>query len=172
MKLFWSLLIAGMIGGVPAELQAQQPVRPAEAEDAEGRALGFLLRHRDQLRLSQNQIQRIEEIERRLEDQNRPLREQLVRAREQLVEQRRAELQRLQPAERRQRLREMRNQRRMGELPGNLEPIAARLRQNIGRAADQVRDVLTPEQRDRARELRRAEMLQLRRMRGQRPPGA
>ena len=155
----------------------RSPGRGAEMRQPEHRPFELLLENRAQLGLTDEQVRRLEAIRNRLEEQNRPLREQLRTARERLMEQRRAEMQKLAPEQRRERMRQMRQRRDPGDgrprmaLPSELRPIAERLRANTERAAEEARDVLSVEQRIRARELARTRMQQRREEMRRRRPG-
>lgn len=161
-----------------AQLPGQRPTtRGAETRQPERRPFALLLENQAQLSLTDEQVRRLETIRNRLEEQNRPLREQLRTARERLMEQRRTEMQKLKPEQRRERMRQMRQQRDPGDgrprrvLPPELRPIADRLRANTERAAEEARDVLSVEQRVRARELARTRMQQRREEMRRRRPG-
>lgn len=143
-----------------------------EARRPEHRPFALLLENRAQLGLTNDQVRRLEAIRNRLQEQNRPLREQLRAATERLRAERRAEFERLAPEQRRDRMREMRRRGRGPELPAEIRPIAERLRANADRAAEEARDVLSLEQRVRARELARAEMQERREQMRRRRPGA
>ncbi len=171
MKRIRNLAVAVVLAAAPSPALAQLP-------QPEQRPFALLLENRAQLGLTDEQVRRLEVIRNRLEVQNRPLREQLRTARQRLMEQRRAEMQKLTPEQRRERMRQMRQQRDPGDgrpgmaLPPELRPIAERLRANTDRAAEEARDVLSLEQRVRARELARAGMQQRREKMRRRRPGA
>lgn len=176
------LAFAMVIAAAPVPALAQVPgqrpsTRGAEMRQPEHRPFALLLENRARLGLTDGQVRRLETIRNRLEEQNRPLREQLRTARERLMEQRRAEMQKLSPEQRRERMRQMRQQRSPGGgpprmvLPPELRPIAERLRANTDRAAEEVRDILSVEQRVRARELARTRMQQRREEMRRRRPG-
>jgi hypothetical protein len=119
------------------------------AQEAERHAFEALLRHREQLALSDQQVQRLQEIRTRLEEQNAPLRQRLVE--EQAV--RRAQLERMSPEERRAELRRLRQAGGAQRVPEALQPTVRQMRLNINEAMHQAQGVLTAEQRLRAREL-------------------
>ncbi len=183
MKGFRYLAVYFVLAAAPLPALAQVPgqrlpMRGAEMRQPELRPFALLLENRAQLGLTSEQVRRLETIRNRLEEQNRPLREQLRTARQRLMEQRRAEMQKLTPEQRRERMRQMRQQREPGDgrpgmaLPPELRPIAERLRANTDRAAEEARDVLSVEQRVRARELARTRMQQRREEMRRRRPGA
>ena len=182
MRGFRYLAVATVLAAAPLPALTQAPGqrapgRGAEMRQPEHHPFALLLENRAQLGLTDEQVRRLETIRSRLEEQNRPLREQLRTARERLMEQRRAEMQKLAPEQRRERMRQMRQMRqqrgpgRGGMLPPELRPVAERLRANTDRAAEEARDVLSVEQRVRAREMARTRMQQRREEMRRRRPG-
>lgn len=175
------LLLA--LAAAPAAAAAQDAAAPPawSRADERGEAAPFaaLLRHREELRLSREQVARLEAVGRALEERNRPLRRQLRRQREAFVEQRRAQVRRLSPEQRRDTLRRLREERARGEgLPREMKPVVERMRANTRRAMVEAQRVLTPEQKRRARalvrerrELREEVQRERRRERGPRPRG-
>ena len=122
-------------------------------EDAERRAFDMLLRHRQQLALSDQQVRRLEEIRVRLERQNAPLRARLVQEHHRWQAARRAQLERMSADERRQELRRLREGHGAAHLPEPLQTTVRQMRLHINEAMHQAQGVLTAEQRLRAREL-------------------
>ncbi|HEV3048996.1 MAG TPA: hypothetical protein VGX50_01725 [Longimicrobium sp.] len=122
-------------------------------EDAEHRAFDMLLRHRQQLALSDQQVRRLEEIRAQLERQNAPLRARLVEEHQRWQAERRAQLERMSVEERRQELRRVREGRGAARLPESLQMTVHQMRLHINEAMHQAQGVLTAEQRLRAREL-------------------
>jgi Skp family chaperone for outer membrane proteins len=121
-------------------------------EEAERRAFDLLLRHRQQLALSDQQVHRLEEIRGRLEQQNAPLRARLVEEHQRWQAARRAQLERMSAEERRQELRRVR-EGNGAHLPESLQTTVRQMRLHINEAMHQAQGVLTAEQRLRAREL-------------------
>jgi Spy/CpxP family protein refolding chaperone len=173
-NVFGLALVAALIAA-PAPVLAQQP-QPMPLPRAEmgpramqGPPLGFLLRNQAELGLTDEQITRLQQVAQRLEQQNQPLLEQL-----------RAAGIPVRP-ERRQGVREMTPEQRR-ELRQRLEahrPTLMQMRENAHTAMQEAREVLTPEQQQRMRELVQARGAELRGQRqgsrgghpqGQRPP--
>jgi len=151
-------LLAALPAAAPAAVRAQDGAAPPAWSPAEAReeAMPFavLLRHRGELRLSRAQVERLEAVGRALEERNRPLRRQLRRQREEFVERRRAQVGRLSPEQRRDTLRRLREERARGEgLPPQMRPVVERMRANTRRAMEEAQQVLTAEQKRRARAL-------------------
>jgi hypothetical protein len=131
----------------PAVLGAQRdtPRPPAHAPAARA-ALGpiqALLEHRAELRLSDAQVARLEEIDVQMRERNRPLVDELSRMRQAMREQGppRAELTAAQLEERR---------RQHAEAA---RPLMKRIRQHNHEAMRQVGEVLNEEQKQRVREI-------------------
>lgn len=137
----------------------------ALAEEAEHRAFEHLLRHREQLALSDQQVRRLEEIRARLEQQNAPLRQRLVEAQAA----RRAELERMSAEERRAELARVRQAGAAARVPESLQPTVRQMRLNINEAMHQAQGVLTAEQRLRVREMLAARAREARPQPGRRP---
>lgn len=143
-----------LLAAVPAA--GQQPGAPGMdnevLEEREQRPFDALLLARQELRLTPDQVTRIEAIAARLDETNRPLRAELVRLWQAEREQRRAELMRMTPAERRA---ELRRVRAMGQppVPEHMRPLVQRIRRNIGDAMGEAGNVLTPGQRQQVREM-------------------
>jgi hypothetical protein len=122
-------------------------------QDAEHRAFDMLLRHRQQLALSDQQVRRLQEIRARLEQQNAPLRARLIEEHQRWEAARRAQLERMSAEERRQELRRVREGQGAAHLPESLQTTVRQMRLHINEAMHQAQGVLTAEQRLRAREL-------------------
>jgi hypothetical protein len=144
-------LIVGMLLAAAAPLVAQESrPQPQPRPDAEQRVqspqrlpIGFLLRHRAEIGLSDQQITRLEGIAALLEQQNKPLLDQLRSAGIPIRPERRDGVRQMTEEERRQlrvRLEEHR-------------PTLLQMRENMSAAMTEVRSVLTREQQQRVREL-------------------
>lgn len=132
-------------------------------EDAARRPFDALLRHRTELRLSREQVQRIEVIGHQLEERNAPLRRRLVAEHDRWRQERRAQLERMTPEQRRRELRRLREERaRAPQVPEPLRPTVREMSVNIEEAIHQAQGVLTADQRLRARHILRREMGQQR----------
>ncbi len=156
-KLRHALLLLALLAA-PAAAAAQDGAAAPDWSRAEERRedapFVALLRHQRELRLSREQVARLEAVGRALEERNRPLRQQLRRQREAYVEQRRAQVRRLSPEQRRDTLRRLRRESARGEgLPPEMKPVVERMRSNTRRAMVEAQRVLTPEQKRRARAL-------------------
>lgn len=170
--LFRSVLALALLA-LPAVATAQPAGPPRGAPPREvvhdrhgGRAFAMLLRERERLALTDEQVRRLDTIRRRLEARNAPLREKLRREHARFVAQRREQLSRLTPDERRDTLRALREQRRRGDGPGlppAMRPLAVEMRGNIRAAMEEAQGVLTDEQKQRARELLRERRRETRR---------
>ena len=156
-RIAYSVLALAMMG-VPAAATAQGAADSSAQATADSSAqkhgrwgmrrdrIGYLLEHRADLKLTDAQVARLTEVRRRLEEQNRPLLARLdsLRASRAKRDGRSGE-----PTdEGREAWRERRREAR---------PAFRQLRANYRIAMRTVRDGLTPEQRDRARELLAAE---------------
>lgn len=156
-RLLLALLTAVLVGGpLAGQLEAQ---RAAGADDKAGQeakhqepGIGFLLRHRAQLGLADQQITRLDEITQRLKAENEPLQQRLREAGIPVGPQRHAAIRAMTP-EQRSALRE--------RLEGQ-RPTLVQMRQNAERAMQQAREVLTPEQRQQLRQLSRAHAEEIR----------
>lgn len=162
--LFRSVLALALLA-LPATVTAQRPGPPRGAPPHEvtrgddgGRAFAMLLRERERLALTDEQVRRLETIRAGLEARNAPLRERLRREHARFAAQRREQLARLTPEQRRDTLRALRAQRRRGAgpgLPATMRPLATEMRENIRAAMGEAQGVLTDAQKRRARELLR-----------------
>jgi hypothetical protein len=162
MKVLVPFAIAAVVAatGAPAAAQggAHTAVRP-HAEEPLSAAAGHrpfqvLLRHREQLRLTEAQVSRIEEIGRGLEARNAPLRQQLAAERERWMAARRAQLERMEAGQRHEELRRMRQERR---VPEPMQPLVRQMRENIAAAVREAHLVLSDQQRQQARRMLRQE---------------
>lgn len=140
------LLAAALLAAPAPALLAQQPGTPPAAEQQkQGRQgprpspVAALLEHRAELKLTAQQVARLEAIQRDLEQKNEPFRRQLEAARPQ-----RGERPDGPPSEEeRAAMRARREQ---------LRPQMEQVRANHRAAMEQVRSVLTEEQRETARQ--------------------
>ena len=156
-----SLLAAAL--AAPASLPAQdgptgeRPRREAPAEGVRRGGFPRLLEHRAELGLSAEQVARLEAIAAELRTRNQPLLERLRAARD-------GRRPRDLTPEQRQALRDSLERHR---------PLVRELRGNLRDALRQAQEVLTPEQREKARELMRARRAEARRdhPRGRHAPG-
>jgi hypothetical protein len=156
MKVRFLAAALALLAAVPAAAQqGADPLANDVLEEREQRPFDALLQARQDLRLTPDQVTRIEAIASRLDETNRPLRAELVRLWQAEREQRRAELMRMTPAERRA---ELRRVRAMGRppVPENMRPLVQRIRRNIADAMGEAGNVLTPNQRQQVREMVRA----------------
>jgi hypothetical protein len=122
--------------------------RPAAGVEAERRPFEVLLRARQELQLTDAQVARLHGIARELRARNQPLRERLG-----AEVMRMRELRSLSPEERRARLHELMEQQPRRDLPPHMRPVAEEMRRNIRQATRQAQQVLTPQQRMRARRM-------------------
>lgn len=138
-----------------AALCASAPV-PAGAQDVAGApgprtgAVDFLLQHRDALALGPSQVRRLEEVRDRLGERNRPLVERFVEVRRRWQRERPDGWERLGWRERR--AARVRFQR---EVQDEVRELREGIERNNRAAVAEVRRVLTPPQRERARGLLR-----------------
>ncbi|HEX8272912.1 MAG TPA: Spy/CpxP family protein refolding chaperone [Longimicrobiaceae bacterium] len=144
------LLAAALLAAAPAPaLLAQQGAGAPHAQHQDGRQgrggprpspVAALLEHRAELKLTADQVSRLETIQRDLEQKNAPLRRQLEAARPQRPE---GERQAPPTEQERQAMRARMEQ---------LRPQMEQLRTNQRAAMEQVRSVLTDEQEQAARQ--------------------
>lgn len=82
-------LLALLLGGAPASLVAQQeaPARGEQKPHARRGPVEKLIRYREELNLTDAQIQALQEIDRRMTELNRPHVQELIRIRRQVHEQ-------------------------------------------------------------------------------------
>ncbi|HEY7767548.1 hypothetical protein [Longimicrobium sp.] len=150
-------LAAAVAAPAAAQPGGRHPERPRAMEalsPEDGRAFEVLLRHREQLRLTDVQVRRIQEIGRGLEARNAPLRRRLAEERQRWMARRQAELERMDAEQRRHEMRRMRQERR---VPEPMQPLMREMRQNIADAVRDAHGVLSDEQRTRARRVLREE---------------
>jgi Spy/CpxP family protein refolding chaperone len=147
MRLVIVLLIPLLLLAAPAPADAQQNHPPSPTARERGlppyAGVGFLLRHRAELQLSDDQIRRLREISARLDEQNAPLVQQLREAGIPVHPARRGRVEQMTPAEKK-------------ALRKKLEehsPTLHQLRENTVSAMAEARRVLTTEQQDRFRQL-------------------
>lgn len=137
------LLLVMMMVGSASAMDAQSGPKPGRVVAPGDGELGFLMRNREALALSDAQIQQMGAVAQRLQRQNEPLIRRLHSAGipTGLAERRR--LGRLSPGERE-------------ELRAAMEanrPVFQELRQNTRTAVREIRGVLTPEQATKVRRL-------------------
>lgn len=129
-------------------------------EDAARRPFDALLRHRAELRLTAQQVRQIETIARQLEVRNAPLRRRLVADHHRWREERRVQLERMSHAERHRELARLRAERARGQqVPEPLRPTVRQMLVHIQEATHRAEGVLTVEQRARASDILRREIV-------------
>jgi hypothetical protein len=172
-----TIAMALAVAGTPALLAAQQGTPPVQGQrarpqldsrgmrgHADGRfPLRALINRRQQLNLTDAQVQRLTAIQQRLESQNRPLMERLRAQRQQagLPEMRRPQQgERGQAArgrrqgERRQRPQLTEQQRQaLTRFREQSQPLRQQIQQNVQAAARDARAVLTEQQRQQVQQL-------------------
>ncbi|HET6764296.1 MAG TPA: hypothetical protein VFH27_11510 [Longimicrobiaceae bacterium] len=149
----WALSLAFLAapGAAHAQAPADGGTVAADAADVPQGAFEFLREHRAELRITEQQAERLREIADGVQRTNAPLRAQLRRERAAFLAQRRAELMRMSPAERQAEL--ARLQAEGGRVPPAWGPLLRQMRENQRGAMQQAQAVLTREQKQRAREL-------------------
>jgi hypothetical protein len=159
MRCILGLTLLAMLAAAPAAVLAQQPMPLPRAETAapahgakQGAAVGFLLQHRAELGLTDQQISRLQQIAQRLEQQNQPLLQQLRDAGIPVRPERREGVRDMTP-EQRQQLRQRMEAHR---------PTLMQMRENTRTAMEEARGVLTSEQQQRMREIARESAPELR----------
>lgn len=168
------LVLALALLAAPCAAPAQPPGPPPRGAmhgaDDGIRPFAMLLRHRERLGLSDEQVARLETIRRGLEERNAPLRARLRREHARFAAERREQLSRLTPAQRRDTLRALRERRRRGgpPLPEAMRPLVEEMRANIRTAGADAQGVLTDEQKRVARQLLHERMREERRGRRER----
>lgn len=176
MKIHRILLILALVAlPLPALAQHSREHGAASARGREKahRPFALLLDHRRDLGLTADQVTRLQGIARSLEAQNRPLREQLRRQREAYFAARRAQIARLSPDARRDTLRRLRDERgKPHPLPPEMRPVVEQMRANTHAAMEDAETVLTPDQKERARALYRAQRERMREQREAEDRGA
>lgn len=138
------LALALLATPLPAQERSHShPPRSGLGEAMESRGpLATLLRDREALRLTAAQVTQLEAVQQRLIQQNRPLVEQLLQIRRNLGEPPRIRPQEMTPEQRRQWERHVEQAR----------PIMQQIRRHNHQAMEEVRSVLTPEQREQLRQ--------------------
>ncbi len=145
---FSSFLVMLALIFAPAPLvaqaaQAPSPRPPVVREALEQRSpLAAVLRQREVLRLTPEQVVRLEAINQRMIEQNRPLVRQLLEIRSAPGAPPRVPPQQMTPEQREEWRRRVERAR----------PIMQQIRENNHRAMQEVREVLTPAQREQLRE--------------------
>lgn len=137
--------LAGLVLAAP--LLAQGPAMGAMRPGApgQGRMVDWILEHRQELQLTDAQVQRLEQIKQDLAQRNAPLLAQL----RQLGW---GDSARMRPPRGDSAARDSLRARRM-QLREQARPIVEQLRENARAAMEQVRQVLTEEQRQKLRSL-------------------
>jgi hypothetical protein len=158
--------VALLLGASPALAQEPPAARGELPAQADERPFERLLQVRQELQLSDAQVDRLQLIALRLEDTNAPLRAELMRQWQAWRQERRNELLRMTPEARQAELRRLQEEG-PPPLPENLRPLAQRIRGNIAAAMREAGGVLTPQQKSRARALMRQQR-QLRQQQGRR----
>jgi len=143
MRLIYGLALIAALVAVPEVVQAQQPQQqtqgaPGNRSRSQQRAPrtpgAVILQHKDELNLTAEQVAQIEKIDAELQEKNRPLQQQMRELRgnvsgDQLSDEQRAELRQ------------------------KTAPINEEIRKNTMAAREQILQVLSPEQQQRAKEL-------------------
>lgn len=143
------LILGPLLCAAPVAAQEQpqeQALPPAHAEHGrrfERGPVEVLLRHRDQLGLTDAQVARLQALDARMEERNRPLVERLL------------EMRRAHRGERRDRERPLTEEERreMRRRKEQARPLMREIRQNNREAMSQVGEILTEEQKTRLREI-------------------
>ena len=160
-----------LAAGAAAPLAAQpEGENPEAALRAANRPFESLMRFREELRLSEQQVARLQSIRARMEQQNAPLRERLVAQHQRWRAERRAQLERMTPEQRRAELRRVRGQPAGQRVPADMQPLVRQMRVNIEESMHQAQGVLTAEQRLQARRILQRELRAARRPGVQRRP--
>jgi Spy/CpxP family protein refolding chaperone len=150
MRLIIRLGVVLLLLSAPTVVDAQQ--RPAEREGGNHPQLhgqpphagvGFLLRHRGELQLTDGQIARLRGIARQLEERNAPLLEQLRVAGIPVHPDKRDRVSTMAASEK----------EALREKLESCRPALRQLQANTQNAMEEVRSVLTPAQRERFRSL-------------------
>lgn len=163
------LALLVMAGAAPL---AAQPLPDDPALREAQRPFESLMRHRAELRLTNEQVGRLQSIRAELEQRNGPLRRQLMAQHQRWREERRAQLERMSPAERRAELRRLREQPAARRVPTDMQPVVRQMRVNIEEAMHRAQGVLSAQQRVEARDILRRELRELRQERTGRRAGA
>jgi Spy/CpxP family protein refolding chaperone len=143
---FRILMLALAVLGSAAPLAAQRSPPPAEAREAAGRGpVQMLLRHRERLGLTADQVARLQAVDRRMEERNRPAVARLLEMRRQIRADFPGRPRELEPARREEYRRRLEAAR----------PLLREIRENNRVAMREVGDVLTPAQKGQVREILR-----------------
>lgn len=160
------VLAAAAAVTLPAGADAQRPEgerRPMGAQGGEA-PVERIVELRQELGLTDAQVTELQRIQAELRERNAPLRERLSEARERMHAEREA----MTEEERREMRERMRARREAGEagrrgpagvppaMSAELRPVMEEIRTNTRNAREQIRAVLTTEQREKLRELRPA----------------
>ncbi|MBX6366128.1 MAG: Spy/CpxP family protein refolding chaperone [Gemmatimonadetes bacterium] len=125
------LLALGLLA-LPAAVSAQRPGGPGGRGMMmmRGDPVAMILEHKADLGLTDEQVTKLQDVQKRLEEQNKPLREQMQKE--------------MNGAS----FRDLTDEQRE-----KLRPVFEGLRENSRKAMDEAREILTPEQRDKMRDL-------------------
>lgn len=141
-----SLLLLLVTLGSAAPLAAQRHDPPAEAREAVGRGpVQMLLRHRERLGLTDEQVVRLEALDRRMEERNGPAVARLLEMRRRIRADFPGRPRELEPARREEYRRRLEAAR----------PLLREIRENNRAAMREVGEVLTPAQKKQVREILR-----------------
>jgi Spy/CpxP family protein refolding chaperone len=147
MKIRGLILFLALLSA-PEALAAQRPSAPERAEESResrGGPVDLLLRRRDRLDLSEEQVSRLEEIRRRMEERNRPLVSRLLQMRREIRAEFGGSRRELEPARREEYRRRVEAAR----------PLLREIRENNRAAMREVGEVLTRRQKERVRRMLR-----------------
>lgn len=152
----FTLALAAFAAATGSPLVAQNPDSPAPEQAGPGRRMGspaeWVLSQREQLQLTPDQVQRLEQIRDRYKAKDQPLTDQLRGGAGDMAAQRDSMAQ-LSPDQRRQAF-EQRRARREAYLEAHPDAAKAmkQLREDRRAAQKEIHGVLTQAQRDRVRE--------------------
>ena len=153
------MVALALVAAAPAAAQTggADTARGARAQQGQRREaqppFQRLVALRQELQLTDAQVARLQEIGRRLQERNAPLRAQLATQREQYKGQRRTQMERLSPEQRRDTLRSLREGTSRRDIPEPMRATITQMRTNIQASMQEAQNVLTPQQKERAREL-------------------
>ncbi|HET9982820.1 MAG TPA: Spy/CpxP family protein refolding chaperone [Longimicrobiales bacterium] len=124
------LLVLGLMA-LPAAVSAQGPGGPGgRGMMMRGNPVAMILEHKADLSLTDQQVTKLQDIQKKLEEKNKPLREQMQKETNGAS------------------FRDLTDEQRE-----KLRPVFEDLRENSRKAMDEVREVLTPEQQKKMRDL-------------------
>lgn len=123
------LLAVGLLA-LPAAVSAQGPGGPGGRGGMRGGVAAMALEHKADLNLTDEQVAKLQDIQKKLDEKNKPLREKMEKQTNGAS------------------FRDLTDEQREA-----LRPIMEDLRENSRKSADEVREVLTKEQQDKLREL-------------------